>query len=114
LTWIADGLLRHTVYIGLRDYKPAVHVRREDAGVNKAQRGSSGSKCNRQVTKAAALLAQLVARAEAINANPDLAHVVTELRLYPACALCWCFSTNGAAAITETISTIPCSYDRRC
>jgi len=32
--------------------------------------------------KAAASLAQLVARAEAINANPDLAHVVTELRLY--------------------------------
>lgn len=32
--------------------------------------------------KAAALLAQLVARAEAINASPDLAHVVTELRLY--------------------------------
>jgi hypothetical protein len=32
--------------------------------------------------KAAALLAQLIARAEAINANPDLAHVVAELRLY--------------------------------
>jgi hypothetical protein len=32
--------------------------------------------------KAAALLAQLVARAEAINANADLAHVVAELRLY--------------------------------
>jgi hypothetical protein len=32
--------------------------------------------------KATALLAQLVARAETINANPDLAHVVTELRLY--------------------------------
>ena len=32
--------------------------------------------------KAAALLTQLVARAEAINANADLAHVVTELRLY--------------------------------
>jgi hypothetical protein len=32
--------------------------------------------------KAATLLVQLVARAEAINANPDLAHVVTELWLY--------------------------------
>jgi hypothetical protein len=32
--------------------------------------------------KAAVLLAQLVERAEAINANPDLAHVIAELRLY--------------------------------
>jgi len=29
LTWAADGLLRHTVYIGLREDKPAEQVRRE-------------------------------------------------------------------------------------
>jgi ATP-dependent DNA ligase len=29
LTWTADGLLRHTVYVGLRDEKPADQVRRE-------------------------------------------------------------------------------------
>jgi ATP dependent DNA ligase C terminal region len=29
LTWTADGLLRHTVYIGLREDKPADQVRRE-------------------------------------------------------------------------------------
>ena len=29
LTWTADGLLRHTVYIGLRSDKPAREVRRE-------------------------------------------------------------------------------------
>ena len=29
LTWTADNLLRHTVYIGLRDDKPADQVRRE-------------------------------------------------------------------------------------
>jgi ATP-dependent DNA ligase len=32
LTWTADGLLRHTVYVGLRDDKPADQVRREVAG----------------------------------------------------------------------------------
>jgi ATP-dependent DNA ligase len=30
LTW-ADGLLRHTVYVGLREDKPATDVRRESA-----------------------------------------------------------------------------------
>jgi bifunctional non-homologous end joining protein LigD len=29
LTWTADGLLRHTVYVGLREDKPAGDVRRE-------------------------------------------------------------------------------------
>jgi DNA ligase D-like protein (predicted ligase) len=29
LTWTADGLLRHTVYVGLREDKPANDVRRE-------------------------------------------------------------------------------------
>jgi len=29
LTWTADGLLRHTVYVGLRSDKPASEVRRE-------------------------------------------------------------------------------------
>ncbi len=29
LTWTGDGLLRHTVYIGLRSDKPATQVRRE-------------------------------------------------------------------------------------
>ena len=29
LTWTADGLLRHSVYIDLRDDKPADQVRRE-------------------------------------------------------------------------------------
>ena len=29
LTWTADGLLRHTVYVGLRSDKPATEVRRE-------------------------------------------------------------------------------------
>jgi ATP-dependent DNA ligase len=29
LTWTADGLLRHTVYVGLREDKPAGHVRRK-------------------------------------------------------------------------------------
>jgi ATP-dependent DNA ligase len=33
LTWTADGLLRHTVYIGLREDKPAMEVRREGAQV---------------------------------------------------------------------------------
>jgi DNA ligase D-like protein (predicted ligase) len=32
LTWTADGLLRHTVYVGLREDKPAADVRREAAG----------------------------------------------------------------------------------
>jgi ATP-dependent DNA ligase len=32
LTWTADGLLRHTVYVGLRDDKPPDQVRREAAG----------------------------------------------------------------------------------
>jgi bifunctional non-homologous end joining protein LigD len=27
LTWTADGLLRHTVYVGLRENKPATDVR---------------------------------------------------------------------------------------
>ena len=31
LTWSADGLLRHTVYVGLREDKPATDVRRESA-----------------------------------------------------------------------------------
>jgi len=29
LTWTGDGLLRHTVYVGLREDKPADQVRRE-------------------------------------------------------------------------------------
>src|SRR5271169_3274204 len=29
LTWTADGLLRHTVYLGLRFDKPATEVRQE-------------------------------------------------------------------------------------
>ncbi|HZZ25567.1 MAG TPA: hypothetical protein VFE60_24770, partial [Roseiarcus sp.] len=29
LTWTADNLLRHTVYVGLREDKPATDVRRE-------------------------------------------------------------------------------------
>jgi bifunctional non-homologous end joining protein LigD len=29
LTWTTDNLLRHTVYIGLREYQPADRVRRE-------------------------------------------------------------------------------------
>jgi ATP-dependent DNA ligase len=29
LTWTADNLLRHTVYVGLREDKPAIEVRRE-------------------------------------------------------------------------------------
>ena len=29
LTWTADGLLRHTVYVGLREDKPVTEVRRE-------------------------------------------------------------------------------------
>jgi hypothetical protein len=29
LTWAADNLLRHTVYVGLRADKPAEQVRRE-------------------------------------------------------------------------------------
>jgi ATP-dependent DNA ligase len=33
LTWTADGLLRHTVYVGLREDKPATDVRRETARV---------------------------------------------------------------------------------
>jgi bifunctional non-homologous end joining protein LigD len=32
LTWTADNLLRHTVYVGLREDKPAEQVRREVAG----------------------------------------------------------------------------------
>jgi ATP-dependent DNA ligase len=31
LTWTADGLLRHTVYVALREDKPADQVRREAA-----------------------------------------------------------------------------------
>jgi bifunctional non-homologous end joining protein LigD len=31
LTWTADDLLRHTVYVGLREDKPADQVRREAA-----------------------------------------------------------------------------------
>jgi ATP-dependent DNA ligase len=31
LTWTADGLLRHTVYVGLREDKPADEVRKETA-----------------------------------------------------------------------------------
>jgi ATP-dependent DNA ligase len=34
LTWTADGLLRHTVYLGLRSDKPAMEVRREVPGKN--------------------------------------------------------------------------------
>jgi ATP-dependent DNA ligase len=33
LTWTADGLLRHTVYLGLREDKPPEKVRREAARV---------------------------------------------------------------------------------
>ena len=33
LTWTADNLLRHTVYVGLREDKPADQVRRETARV---------------------------------------------------------------------------------
>jgi hypothetical protein len=29
LTWTGDGLLRHTVFVGLRSDKPAIEVRRE-------------------------------------------------------------------------------------
>jgi ATP-dependent DNA ligase len=29
LTWTADNLLRHTVFVGLREDKPAVDIRRE-------------------------------------------------------------------------------------
>ena len=29
LTWTADGLLRHTVYVGLREDKPVEEVRRD-------------------------------------------------------------------------------------
>jgi bifunctional non-homologous end joining protein LigD len=32
LTWTADNLLRHTVYVGLREDKPASDVRREAPG----------------------------------------------------------------------------------
>jgi bifunctional non-homologous end joining protein LigD len=32
LTWTADNLLRHTVYVGLREDKPATDVRREISG----------------------------------------------------------------------------------
>jgi DNA ligase D-like protein (predicted ligase) len=32
LTWTADGLLRHTVYVGLRENKPAADIRRETTG----------------------------------------------------------------------------------
>jgi bifunctional non-homologous end joining protein LigD len=31
LTWTADNLLRHTVYVELREDKPAKQVRRKDA-----------------------------------------------------------------------------------
>jgi ATP-dependent DNA ligase len=31
LTWTADGLLRHTVYVGLREDKPTDQVRRDTA-----------------------------------------------------------------------------------
>jgi ATP-dependent DNA ligase len=34
LTWTADGLLRHTVYLGLREDKPADQVRREAAAAD--------------------------------------------------------------------------------
>ena len=34
LTWTADGLLRHTVYVGLREDKPATDVRQEAAPVH--------------------------------------------------------------------------------
>ena len=33
LTWTADNFLRHTVYIGLREDKPASDVRREAAHI---------------------------------------------------------------------------------
>jgi bifunctional non-homologous end joining protein LigD len=29
LTWTADNLLRHTVYVGLREDRPAAEVKRE-------------------------------------------------------------------------------------
>ena len=33
LTWTADNLLRHTVYVGLREDKPATDIRRETTSV---------------------------------------------------------------------------------
>jgi hypothetical protein len=43
LTWTADGLLRHTVYAGLREDKPAADVRREAAGARWRFIGSMGT-----------------------------------------------------------------------
>jgi bifunctional non-homologous end joining protein LigD len=34
LTWTADNLLRHTVYVGLREDEPATDVRREAARIS--------------------------------------------------------------------------------
>ena len=39
LTWTADGLLRHTVYIGLREDKPAGDVERRDRVAPEKQHG---------------------------------------------------------------------------
>jgi ATP dependent DNA ligase C terminal region len=36
LTWTADNLLRHTVYLGLREDKPATDVRREDTTMGRS------------------------------------------------------------------------------
>jgi hypothetical protein len=38
VTWTADNLLRHTVYVGLREDKPAAEVRREASRIHKAPR----------------------------------------------------------------------------
>jgi bifunctional non-homologous end joining protein LigD len=39
-SWAEDGLLRHTVFVGLREDKPAREVRRESAGVSAAPESS--------------------------------------------------------------------------
>ena len=36
LTWTADNLLRHTVFVGLREDKPALDIRREEPVVRQA------------------------------------------------------------------------------
>jgi ATP-dependent DNA ligase len=47
LIWTADGLLRHTVYVGLRKDKAATDVRRE---AERTYSGPSELKCSRQAT----------------------------------------------------------------
>jgi hypothetical protein len=41
LTWTADALLRHTVYVGLRDDKPATEVHREARGEHNSHHAAS-------------------------------------------------------------------------